>query len=90
MPGFDKVEAYQTVDSTDREDETNLQCQNQLDDTNNVKGKILYIILHLLICAIVSNGDHKVNLKFYLVSYIEQLYRDFINFMIQTHILRQI
>jgi len=41
MPGFDKVGAYQTVDSTDREDETNSQCQSQPDDTNNVKGKIL-------------------------------------------------
>ncbi|KAL5240977.1 hypothetical protein ACI65C_008387 [Semiaphis heraclei] len=38
MPGFDKVGAYQTVDSTDREDETNSQCQSQPDDTNNVKG----------------------------------------------------
>lgn len=49
MPGFDKVGAYQTVDSTDREDETNSQCQSQPDDTNNVKGKILqdYYLLAL-------------------------------------------
>lgn len=40
MPGFDKMGAYQTVDSTDREDESNSQCQS-LDDTNNVKGMFL-------------------------------------------------
>lgn len=41
MPGFDKMGTYQTVDSTDREDESNSQCQSQLDDTNNVKGMFL-------------------------------------------------
>jgi len=40
MPGFDKVGAYQTVDSTDKEDESNSQCQSPLDDTNNVKGML--------------------------------------------------
>lgn len=38
MPGFDKVGAYQTIDSTDKEDELNSQCQSQLDNTDNVKG----------------------------------------------------
>lgn len=41
MPGFDKVCAYQTVDSTDKEDESNSQCQSQLDDTDNIKGMFL-------------------------------------------------
>lgn len=45
MPGFDKMGAYQTVDSTDREDESNSQCQSQLDDTNNVQGMFFRIII---------------------------------------------
>lgn len=38
MPGFDKVCAYQTLESTGKEDESISQCQMQLDDTDNVKG----------------------------------------------------
>lgn len=41
MPGFDKVGAYETIDSTDKEDELNSQCQSQLDNTDNVKGKFV-------------------------------------------------
>lgn len=40
MPGFDKMGAYQTIDSTDKDDEFNSQYQNQLDkdNTDNVEG----------------------------------------------------
>jgi hypothetical protein len=38
MPGFDKVGAYQTVDSTDKEGESNSQYQKKLDDINNIEG----------------------------------------------------
>jgi len=41
MPGFDKVCAYQTLESTGKEDESKSQCQMQLDDTDNVKGMFL-------------------------------------------------
>lgn len=37
MPGFDKVGAYQTVDSNDKEAESYSQCQSQ-DNTNDIKG----------------------------------------------------
>lgn len=45
MPGFDKVGAYQTVDSTDKEGESNSQYQGPLDDTNNIKGIYYYIFI---------------------------------------------
>lgn len=38
MPGFDKMGAYRIIDSTDNEEEFNLQCTNQIDDTDNVEG----------------------------------------------------
>lgn len=41
MPGFDKVGAYQTINSTDKEDEPKSQSQSPLDDTDN-KGMFLY------------------------------------------------
>lgn len=37
MPGFDKVGAYQTVDTIDK-DESNSQCQGQTDFTDIAKG----------------------------------------------------
>lgn len=40
MPGFDKV-GYQTLDSSDKEDESKSQCQSQIDGTDNVKGMFL-------------------------------------------------
>lgn len=43
MPGFDKMGAYRTIDSTDNEEEFNSQCKSQLDDTDNVEG--MYNIL---------------------------------------------
>jgi len=60
MPGFDKMGAYQTVDSTDREDELNSQCQSQLDDTNNVKGMFLqnYYFQPFLIYLALGNKCH--------------------------------
>lgn len=45
MPGFDKVGKYQTIDSTDKEGESNSQCQRQLDDTNSIKGIFIYLYL---------------------------------------------
>lgn len=42
MPGFDKVGAYQTVDSNDKEDESNLHYQSQ-GNTDNNKG--MYFIV---------------------------------------------
>lgn len=42
MPGFDKVGAYQTIDSNDKEDESNSQIQSE-DNTDNIKGmQVLY------------------------------------------------
>lgn len=41
MPGFDKMGAYQTVDSTDKEDESNSLCQSEVDNTNYVEGMYL-------------------------------------------------
>lgn len=38
MPGFDKMGAYQTFDSIDKEDESKSQCQSQLDETDNIEG----------------------------------------------------
>lgn len=38
MPGFDKMGSYQTIDSTDKEDEPNSQYKNPLDGTDNIKG----------------------------------------------------
>lgn len=43
MPGFDKVGAYQMVDSNDKEDESNLQYQSQ-SNTDNIKGMYIIII----------------------------------------------
>lgn len=50
MPGFDKMGAYQTIDSTDKEDKSNSQCQSQLDDTDNSKGMfiLLLCIFHII------------------------------------------
>jgi len=64
MPGFDKMGAYQTVDSTDREDESNSQCQSQLDETNNVKGMFLQnYYFQVFFYLRLSNECHY--LKFY-------------------------
>lgn len=38
MPGFDKMGAYQTIDSSDKEDESTSQCQSQLDEIDNIEG----------------------------------------------------
>lgn len=42
MPGFDKVGAYQTVDSTDK-GESNSQCQEKVDDINSIKGIYIFV-----------------------------------------------
>lgn len=53
MPGFDKVGAYEVVDSNDKEDESNLQYQSQ-SNIDNIKG----------MCFIVINHRIKMYLKF--------------------------
>lgn len=45
MPGFDKMGTYQTVDSTDKEDECHSQCQSQVDNPINVEGMYLQIFI---------------------------------------------
>jgi len=41
MPGFDKMGAYETLDTTNKEDESISQCQSQLDDTDNIEGMLI-------------------------------------------------
>jgi len=83
MPGFDKMGAYQTVDSTDREDESNSQCQS-LDDTNNVKGMFLqnYYFQVFFIYLVLANKCHYL---FFYYKYLK-LYRfTFFLFLLCSH-----
>jgi len=74
MPGFDKMGAYQTVDSTDREDESNSQCQSQLDDTNNVQGMFFRIIISKFFFYLFRTWQRML-LPFFLLQIYLKLHR---------------
>lgn len=48
MPGFDKM-GYQTIHTTNKEDESNSQCKNPLDSPDNVKGMIILLFNNIYI-----------------------------------------
>lgn len=58
MPGFDKMGAYHTVDSTDKEDESNSQSQCQMDD--NMEGIYLLSDLLVLFCYLPITGHYYI------------------------------